>query len=597
MRLPANERPPRSAAWPWLRHLAGFLVPALVTLALYAPTAKLGFFHLDDPGYVVNNPLIADMSPGHLKDILTRPYFANYSPLHLLSYALDYRLAGLSARAFHLSSNLWGAAAAGLVYLLAFQFMRRFWPALFAGLLFAAHPAHVEAIAWISSRKDLVATAFALPSLLAYLLYRRQKRRALFWYAFSVLLFVLAEAGKQSVVILPAVFVLHDWLAEKRRDGWRMALDKLPFVLVGGAFAGYVNLAQPATRHALDAYVFGHSLAWFYWLLTGFGDYVLYRPRPSLAGSAVAQTLYILFPLFAALAPWLLKNKLRPAWLVLYGWTFLALIPPLALSFIHPVADRYLYFPSVPLCILISWVVFAAGERLPGRWRAAATAAVLLALLGGWLATTRAYLQTWLDPRSVWWNAVRKTDDYLPHLYLGGHFQDRADELSAAQLAPADLRRLALALGEEVARVDQMIAEGLATPTNPPQVTAFRNHLLDLALEQFDEAERRKGTQVQPTLYYRRGKIKLDAGDLDGARREFQAALREARRHTYEDTRQEMTVRSRYALGVLEWRRQDYAKARDYIQRAYDEQTAARAAWVPDLDRQLRRIQALAAKP
>lgn len=597
MTSPAHERAPRSAAWPWLRHLAGFLLPTLLTIALYAPAVRLGFFHLDDPGYVVNNPLIADLSPAHLKDILTRPYFANYSPLHLLSYALDYRLAGLSARAFHLSSNVWGAAAAGLVYLLAFQLTRRFWPALFAGLLFAAHPAHVEAIAWISSRKDLVATACAIPSLMAYLRYRRQTRRAWLWYGLGVLLFVLAEAAKQSVVVLPAVFVLHDWLAEKRRDWRRMAWDKLPFVLVGAAFAGYVNLAQPATRHAFDPYVFGHSLAWFFWLLTGFGDYVLYRPRPSLAASAGVQTLFILFPVCAALLPALFKNKVRPLWLVLYFWTLLALVPPLALSFTHPVADRYLFFPSVPFCLLVAGIVFAAGERLSARWRVAAPALALLALLGAWSGAARTYLQTWLDPRSVWWNAVRKSEDYLPRLYLGGHFQDRADELSAAKMAPDELRRLALALGDDPARVDQMIAEGLATATNPPLVAAFRNRLLDLARAQYDEAERRKGTLVQPTLYYRRGKLRLDAGDFAGAERDFQATLAQARIHTFADTRHEMTVLGYYGLGVLEWRRKDYAEARDHLRQARDAQTAAGGAWVPDLERQLARAQALAERP
>ncbi len=594
--VPAGEARTDRSVSGWT-HLAGMLLPILLTLALYAPTAQLGFFHLDDPGYVVNNPLIQNPTLAQLKDILARPYFANYSPAHLLSYALDYRLAGLSARAFHLSSNLWGAAAAGLVYLLAFQFTRRFWPALFAGLLFAAHPAHVEAVAWISSRKDLVATAFALPSFMAYLRYRGPTRRAGLWYGLALVFFVLAEAAKQSVVILPIVFALHDAWVERRRDWRRMALDKLPFLLAAGAFAGYVDLAQPATRHAFDPYVFGHSLAWFSWLLTGFGDYVLYRPRPSLAASAGVQTLYVLFPVCAALLPALFKNKVRPLWLMLYVWTLLALGPPLALNFTHPVADRYLYFPSVPFCLLASGIVFAAGERLPARWRGAAPALALLALLGAWSGQTRAYLRTWLDPRSVWWHAVRKTDDYLPRLYLGGHFQDRADALSAAQLSPDELRRLALALGDDPARVDRMIAEGLATAENPAQVAAFRNRLLDLAAAQFDEAERRKGTLVQPTLYYRRGKIKMDAGDLDGARRDFQTALREARRHTYADTRLEMTVRSRFALGVLAWRRKDYAQARDYLQQAYDEQTAAGGTWVPDLEAQLRRITALAQRP
>ena len=142
-----------------------------------------------------------------------------------------------------------------------------------------------------------------------------------------------------------------------------------------------------------------------------------------------------------------------------------------------------------------------------------------------------------------------------------------------------------------------MIAEGLAAAESPKAVIDFRNRLLDLALAQFDAAEQRKGTQVQPALFYRRGKIKLDAGDFDGAGRDFQMALRQAQIHTFDATRQEMTMRSRYALGLVEWHRANYPAARDYLQLAFDGQTAAGAAWVPDLERHLARARALAGGP
>ena len=138
------------------------------------------------PRNVVENPWIRGITFENLRHILTTPYFANYSPLHLLSYLLDYVLAGRNAFAFHLSSNLWGGLVAGFVFLLALALTGSRLVAIAAAGLFIVHPAHVEAIAWISSRKDLVAAAFALPSLLAYLCYRRGGPTARRWYIASL---------------------------------------------------------------------------------------------------------------------------------------------------------------------------------------------------------------------------------------------------------------------------------------------------------------------------------------------------------------------------------------------------------------------------
>jgi hypothetical protein len=198
----------------WHTNLIIFLLLTIATLALYAGDLRLGFFKIDDQQYVVNNPWIRGVTIENLRHILTTPYFVNYSPLHLLSYMLDYALAGLNGFAFHLSSNIWAGLVAGFAFLVAVALTGRQTIAIAAGALFVLHPAHVEAIAWISSRKDLVAAAFALPSLLAYLRYRQGGSAAIKWYFASVLLFLLGVAGKLSVATFPAVFLAHDLFIE-----------------------------------------------------------------------------------------------------------------------------------------------------------------------------------------------------------------------------------------------------------------------------------------------------------------------------------------------------------------------------------------------
>src|SRR6267143_4782751 len=231
---------------PWQTNATTFLLLVMATLALYVGDLRLGFFAVDDPQYVVENPWIRGITFENLRHILTTPYFANYSPLHLLSYILDYVFAGPNAFAFHLSSNLWGGLVAGFVFLLALALTGSRLVAVAAAALFIVHPAHVEAIAWISSRKDLVAAAFALPSLLAYLCYRRGWPTARRWYVASLVLFLLALAGKLSVATFPAVLLAHDLFIE-RRPLKRSLLDKVPFLVAAGMIALVVASAQPST--------------------------------------------------------------------------------------------------------------------------------------------------------------------------------------------------------------------------------------------------------------------------------------------------------------------------------------------------------------
>jgi len=156
----------------WQLNGAIVLLCIVATAVLYAGDLHLGFFRVDDQQYVVSNPWIQGITWEHFTQILSTPYYLNYSPLHLLSYALDCAVGGLNAYAFHLSSNLWAGVVAGFVYLVALAITQEQRTAVTAALLFVVHPAHVEAVAWISSRKDLVAAAFVLPCVLAYLKYR-----------------------------------------------------------------------------------------------------------------------------------------------------------------------------------------------------------------------------------------------------------------------------------------------------------------------------------------------------------------------------------------------------------------------------------------
>src|ERR1700730_10870505 len=108
----------------WQLNSGIVLLCIVATAVLYSGDLHLGFFRIDDQQYVVSNPWIQGLTWKHLAQILSSPYYLNYSPLHMLSYALDYAVGGLNGYAFHLSTNLWAGVVAGLVYLVGLALTR-----------------------------------------------------------------------------------------------------------------------------------------------------------------------------------------------------------------------------------------------------------------------------------------------------------------------------------------------------------------------------------------------------------------------------------------------------------------------------------------
>jgi hypothetical protein len=561
---------------------------------LYAGDLRVGFLTLDDPQYVTKNPWIRAVTVENLRHIFGGPYFANYSPLHLLSYMLDRTVAGPDAFGFHLSSNIWAGIVAGFVFLVALALTQRRWIAIAATVLFIVHPAHVEAIAWISSRKDLVATAFALPSFLAYLRYRQGGPSARAWYATSLALFALAAAGKMSVATFPAVLVAYDVFIEKRRLT-RSLGDKAPFLLVVALMGLMVVWAQPPTGHRLNAYKIGAAFAESLWLLTGFGTYVIYRfpPLGSAVSLQVAGAIFIL-ALFAA--P-LLFCRRWPTAAVLAYWVLFGLIPAQLLSFSHPVTDRYLFFPSVGAVILGASCAIAAGERMGPRGLIVAIG-LLVAVGLSWTRATLAYLAEWQDLRSVWYGAIKKSPDPESYYNLGLQYQDLvgrfAKEPRGTPLPAMKARELALLVWKNDPRVTALLAEWSNGQRDGPIERQFRAHLRQLAWDAYTERLRVGGAWFpMPRVYLGRGLLLADAGDLQSARKEFLTAADEASRYPFPSERERYLVESHHALAVVASQTGDNQEALRWLRMAEEEQTRAGGNWFPDLTENRKRLEAI----
>ena len=576
----------------WKINALIFLLLIFATLLLYAGDLRLGFFSVDDPGYVTDNPWIKKITPANLIHILTVPYFSNYSPMHLLSYMADYVVDGPNAFIFHLSSNIWAGIATGLVYLVALAFLRNRAIAIAASVLFVVHPVHVEAIVWISSRKDVIAVVFALPSLLAYLQYRKGGIPAKHWYILSLFLFLLATAGKLSTASFPAVLLALDLFLEKR-PLVRSLVDKIPFLFIGILFAWLVAGAQPESGNPPDPYVYFASLAESLWLLTGAGSYTIYRVPPKPAGMGL-EILASIILLAAFVLPLLLRRRL-PLVAVFIYWILFTYLPSQILSFVHPVTDRYLFFPSVAVVILIAWGIINAGKKF-GRTGLGVSYVILSGVAFLWCLSTIKYLREWQDSRSVWFGALKKSTDPDVYYSLGAHYVNISAQLGAAPrgkpLSEKKKKDLASKVWGDDPRLPNLISEWGTGQQGGAFEKEFQTHLWSLAEESFNKTLEKKGSRVMPHLYFRMGVLLLDRGDLQEAKNKFLDAIDEVSRYTVTDVGHELTVVSYANLGYIAQKEGNFHEALEWYKLGYEKQTQVGGNWVPDIATQRKKMEA-----
>jgi 4-amino-4-deoxy-L-arabinose transferase-like glycosyltransferase len=182
----------------------------VLVLAVYAPVRGHGFVNFDDTQYVSENPhVVAGLTWPAVKWAFTTTHAGNWHPVTWLSHMLDVQLFGLDAGAHHVTNVVLHAANSLLLFWLWLRMTGALGRSAFVAALFAVHPLHVESVAWIAERKDVLSAFFGLLCLLAYQAYARDPRP---WrYALVVVTLALALLSKPMLVTLPALLLLLDW--------------------------------------------------------------------------------------------------------------------------------------------------------------------------------------------------------------------------------------------------------------------------------------------------------------------------------------------------------------------------------------------------
>jgi len=506
--------------------LLAALVVFLSALAVFWGTRAYAFLNWDDKIYVVTNPWIRAFTWENLKAIFTRPYFQNFLPLHLLSYMLDHAIWGMNAGGYHLSSVLIHAVNSVLCLLVVRRLSGDAVVGLVAALLFAVHPAHVEAVAWVSIRKDLLSTTFLLLSLWSYLEARRGDRLRLAPYLGSCAWFLLGMLSKVSVAPLPAFLLVLDRMPEGKAGRgktvpWLRALgSKIPYALLAAPLM-LLNSRAQVTAQAAYAHepirylaVKGHAV-WNYLALLfgreGNPDYDLPGIAPSFAATTVQLAGLLVLPVLAVL---LYRWKRRQEFLGVV-WVFLTLLPALLFPLVTYMADRYLYAPSIGFCWAIAATLADAGawrrKPLPAP-RALAVGVVALALLIGFTLRTLSYSKVWKDSDSLWTFAMTKSLDYRV-------FNNLAD-VRMQQKRWAEAERL-LRRGATVENVTSYQSLG---------VLYYGLGRYDEALRETDraigiQATKRRDPALEAELHFNRGAIFWQEGQRARAVEEWRTAV------------------------------------------------------------------------
>ena len=387
-----------------------FALLAIAAFVVYQPTLNFGFTNWDDPTYVKDNPWIRDFTADGFKRLFTVFLSGNYHPLVLVSYWLEMKWGGGDPSLFHKTNLILHILNSILTYLILRRIFSAMYPALFAALLFAVHPLHVESVAWITERKDVL---FGLFLLLSLWVYQSDATGRFGWrYWLSLFLFILSGLSKgQAVMLVPALLVL-DFIAGKATLQKSYIMRVLPFVFIGlaiGLLAVYTQQQQANVRVQVGYGFFAQMLVgfqgiWFYLsrTLVPF-ELSAFYPYPDISDGIPFGLWFSGIAGIVALLAGLWSYRYDK--LVFAGFAFFLLTILPVLQFL-PVgnamaADRYYYIPAIGAFILMAaalqkWVsqYGIKGWILP----------MVCIIIMGYFGRLRTYV--WKDSFSLWENVI-----------------------------------------------------------------------------------------------------------------------------------------------------------------------------------------------
>jgi tetratricopeptide (TPR) repeat protein len=387
--------------------LPGVLV---ITGICLFPMLNNGFTNWDDDVYVINNLII---KAPDWKAIFTGPSAYNYHPLTMLTLAFNYAISGMDPFSYHLVNWLLHILNTALVFLFIYKISgRKLFVAAFTSLIFGIHPMHMESVAWISERKDVLYTCFFLLAMFQYWSFLETGKRSKILYCF--IFFILSLLSKPAAIILPFVLLLLDyWYG--RSFNWKVWTEKIPFLIFSLLF-GLITIKVQAAEAivGLDTYplwtrFFFASYSIMIYTARFFIPYPLsaFHPYPSVDALGLPVLLSPIFIIALLVFLWL-KRKDK---LVVFSLLFFIVNLLLVMQFISIgltiVSERYTYVPYIGLSFLAGmWLSKYLDSRSAPFIKAIP---FIIGVIFGFISFQRT--KVWKDGDTLWADVVKHYPD------------------------------------------------------------------------------------------------------------------------------------------------------------------------------------------
>ncbi len=470
------------------------LLLALAVAAVYLPVLQFDFTNYDDPYYVTRNPqVLKGLSWEGVRWAFTQGYSANWHPVTWLSHMLDCQLYGLKAGGHHLTSLLLHAVNTVLVFLVLRSLTGAVWRSAVVAALFGLHPLHVESVAWVAERKDLLSGLFGLLCLWAYGRYAavhspqstvqsqepaagataRASRFTFhvsrftipssFFYLLALLFFALGLISKPMLVTWPCLLLVLDFWPLRRfsrppadsqpstfcglRMAWRLVWEKTPFFALAAGSSVVTFLVQRAwggvvaLEHIpLGVRLLNVPISYCRYLAKLLWPTDLAVIYPYVRDWSVVLVLGSVLVLAAATILVLWQCRQRPYLLSGWAWFLGTLVPVIGLVQVgsQAMADRYTYLPSIGFFIVVVWgAAEAIGSRRARRFLGGIAAAAILAA-GACLA--RSQVLRWRNTETLFRHALAVTSgNVVAHNSLGFYYSARGQAEEAERAFRAAL--------------------------------------------------------------------------------------------------------------------------------------------------------------
>lgn len=414
-----------SVAQQKLLDLAIWLGLLVSIFAVYAQVGSFDFIVYDDLSQVYGNPHVqAGLTPASIKWALTSSVLGYWVPLTLLSHLAVTELFGMQSGAHHLVNVLFHALAAGLLYLALSRATGARAPSAFVAFVFALHPLHVESVAWVAERKDVLAAFFWFLALYWYVRYA--ERPSLGRYLLMALAFGLGLLSKPMLVTFPFTLILLDIWPLHRTQWPKTIVEKLPLVALSAAHSAVTYLVQGAVGAFSQISFLGRVenafLSYAIYIRQTFWPVRLACFYPFRHTASVWPLAIAAVGVLVVTAVALLTVRSRPYVMVGWLWYVGTLIPVIGLVQVgmQAHADRYMYIPMVGLTLILAW----GGAEVIQRWRWTKSAIVTCAVLGCLVLMAVAWRETayWQDNQTLFERALEVTQgNFIAENNLGSY--------------------------------------------------------------------------------------------------------------------------------------------------------------------------------